>query len=380
MIDQHIKQLKSVDSDRRREAIRALAQSGDPRAIDPLKYAARTDPDPRLRDLAANAIRRIQAPVDSETPQAAPKPVITPLAGPVKREPVRETSEPQPETDEQSKKRAEGHLSRAFEHRIKGETRDAIAELADAVRVDPGLTRDKRAVSLAADLSGEPPEQAINSLLDMSKQRGVRRSRFVFGRDASIFAVEVIILIALLAVTLSLFGSSLVGAVTRGLNPNSWLPAVEAQLTQMFRNVGRVDFMSALPSAVLITGFLLLVDAVTYISGLIQRGTGNVLRFLGLFLALQIGAYLIGVLIQAPLLQAGLAESLVAPAEQTTSWVSTSVSALVIFGTILGGSYIAGRVHRIGFVRGFISVVLANLFLAAVWAILIPGAFGIPAR
>src|SRR5262245_30325897 len=169
MIDQHIKQLKSVDSDRRREAIRALAQSGDPRAIDPLKYAARTDPDPRLRDLAASAIRRIQTPAPSETPQEATKPVITPLAGPVKREPVREVEKPAPEADEHSKKRAEGHLSRAFEHRIKGETRDAIAELADAVRVNPGLTGDNRALGLAADLTGQPPEQAIKGLLDMSK-------------------------------------------------------------------------------------------------------------------------------------------------------------------------------------------------------------------
>src|SRR5512147_1634732 len=83
MIDQHIKHLKSVDSERRRAAIRALAESGDPRAVDPLKYAARTDPDPRLRDMAASAIRRIQAPAPVEAPQPTAKPVITPLARPV---------------------------------------------------------------------------------------------------------------------------------------------------------------------------------------------------------------------------------------------------------------------------------------------------------
>lgn len=72
MIEAYIDDLRSVDSDRRRAAIIALARSGDPAALSALGYVHRTDPDAELRDLALKAGRHIQK---TSKPASSPAPV-----------------------------------------------------------------------------------------------------------------------------------------------------------------------------------------------------------------------------------------------------------------------------------------------------------------
>jgi HEAT repeat protein len=369
MLDQHIKQLKSLDWNRRSEAIRALAESGDPRAVDPLKYAARTDPDPRLRDMAVRAIRRIEAPAPA--PQAPdPKPAITPLPRPIQAEAI-------PDTGEESRQRAERHFKRAFEHRMKGESRDAIAELAEALRIDPGLASDNRTLSLAADLTAEPPEQAIQSLIVKSRQRGVRRSRATFGRDARIFTLELLVLLGALVVVMAVFNAGLVDVVRKMLDAPINPEAVETQMASVFKAVRPVDFLTALPVALLTIATLIVWDSVIFVAGGRMGGTGTILGLLKWLMAVQIASYVIAVLLQPVVLLPALAA---APRDVSVSQTLTSLSAAISvvclgLGTI-AQSYLTGREHRIGFVRGFMSVAIADLICFGFWAILSVFTFG----
>src|SRR5260221_12857775 len=60
MIARYIFQLKSLETDLRRDAIIALSKSGDSRAIAPLQHIAANDPDPELRTLAAAGEAQVQ--------------------------------------------------------------------------------------------------------------------------------------------------------------------------------------------------------------------------------------------------------------------------------------------------------------------------------
>jgi hypothetical protein len=56
-----IEQLLSLDPAERRAAITALTHLADPAALEALEDAAQNDPDPELRDEAAQAVRRVRA-------------------------------------------------------------------------------------------------------------------------------------------------------------------------------------------------------------------------------------------------------------------------------------------------------------------------------
>jgi|GEM_PF-1974897 len=60
MLDQHLKQLRSPDLQKRREAIVALGNAGDPAAISVLHQIAATDPDGALREIASKAEHHLQ--------------------------------------------------------------------------------------------------------------------------------------------------------------------------------------------------------------------------------------------------------------------------------------------------------------------------------
>ncbi len=377
MIDQHVKDLKSLDSARRREAIRALAQSGDPRATDALSYAARTDPDQKLRTMAANALRQIQQPAAVSGAAPAPTtaaPEIRPLVKPLEALPPAEI--PLKQTDDQSRKRAVEHLNRAYDHRLKGEIHDGVAELGQAIRFDPALAADTRAVGLAAALTGAPPEQAIRAVIDRSKQWDVRRQRIDPGRDATVFALELLLLIGILTAVFSLFSAGLVESMSRMLNAPVNPAAVEAEMSRVFRTVKPAAFLTALPSALLLTGLLIFWNVVTFWIGLRLGGSGMVLRFLKLFMAVQIVAYTTAVLVQPILLGPVLASAPDVPAVQTLGWLSVSLSGLCVLAAFVGQAYVAGREHRIGFVKGLLSVILSSLIVGFFWAILSVITFG----
>lgn len=61
-VDERIEQLGSGDAEARVEAVRALGEAGDPRAVAPLITALRNDPDPSVRGWAVRALHQLDTP------------------------------------------------------------------------------------------------------------------------------------------------------------------------------------------------------------------------------------------------------------------------------------------------------------------------------
>src|SRR5258706_12610509 len=135
MYERHVEHLKSVESARRKEAIEALAESGDPRALGPLVRTAKNDPDRALRKLADGAARQVR-----EQQNQAGGTVIQPLTP--------RPAVPKYAASDSDKRKAREYLNRALNHRLNAETTDAIPELAKALKLDPALETDAGAVHL----------------------------------------------------------------------------------------------------------------------------------------------------------------------------------------------------------------------------------------
>src|SRR5579859_2253289 len=80
MFDSYIRQLNDADPTIRRQAIVALANLGDPRALPALATIYRNDPELTLRDLALKAGQHIKTRTGSanSVPTASPAPISTP--------------------------------------------------------------------------------------------------------------------------------------------------------------------------------------------------------------------------------------------------------------------------------------------------------------
>src|SRR5687768_9080288 len=118
-------------------------------------------------------------------------------------------------TNEQARKRGKAHLDRAFDHRLKGEIQDAKAELAQAVIHDPELRNERGALSLAGDLTGASPEQAIDALLQESKTWNVRRQRVVIGPDILTLVLQIVITVAVFAIITATLGAGFIGSLNK---------------------------------------------------------------------------------------------------------------------------------------------------------------------
>jgi len=232
MFDDYVQQLRSQDPAQRREAIIGLGKLGDPRALSYLGQVYKTDPDPALRDLAAKAGRHIQklnqsAPPppppsvkpfiideppqrvsnlpdilanyttppaqpyawpDSPTPDrlaayvespaasveaVAPVAPITPIAPPPAQTqpPEIDISQAKP-VSKQKQQQAKSRLNNAFTFKTRADDQNAMAELARALELDPGLANDRGAINLAISLVGGSGKEAIGLLLKKSQEGG----------------------------------------------------------------------------------------------------------------------------------------------------------------------------------------------------------------
>lgn len=261
MVEQYIEQLTSRDPNRRRTAIIALSKTGDARALGPLNSVAQTDPDPALRELAAKAEHLIQKArwaqvADQSAGLYVPRPA----------EPVERPAEVSPERVKKGKL----YLTRAFDFRTKGDTQNALAALVDALKANPALAKDPAATSLAADLVGAPPTDAVTILLEgrlgkpIAKQAGPALDRpsitgmRLVAAELPILYVVLVVLTAVITVRVTV------------LNP---------ALNDIFTGLTGPNLLKAAPVALLLLGFVLLDVVVMYVVGLWIGGVGSYLRF-----------------------------------------------------------------------------------------------------
>jgi hypothetical protein len=354
VIEQYVQQLRSVSVDQRRAAIIALARAGDAGALSALAHVYRTDPDPALRELALKAGRHIQRlkgvpgtalPTDDSPPLAAYEPTTVPetlepapqrepqpgeMIWPVWGVPGGVSAQPAPPSPDQSSMQApgwqpswaaglpdldtgeptpapqgppryvnpqrqqiaRGQLRQAFSFATVGDAQNALAELARAVQTDPALTGDESARRLAAELLSLPPQQAMPALLRRISAgeldgQGARQPILSteFRRRAVIIAVEIPLLLLIL-VFFILFYVYRVQHSVEAFDIDFILVDVLRWITPSL--MGR-----ALPVAAGSLVAVLFFVGITYVVGLLAHGTGTIMRFASVMIAVQIVVFLI---------------------------------------------------------------------------------------
>ena len=146
--------LKSDDPKQRRQAIVALAESRDPNALKHLAIVARTDLNPKLRELAVRAHKHLK-----ETLEFASQVSATPAA-------VR--------TAETEESQARDYMDEATSMFIANQPAKAIASMLKALRVNPNLKQDSYFRSLAGTIFDTTPDEGLAMLMDQE-----RRGQFI---------------------------------------------------------------------------------------------------------------------------------------------------------------------------------------------------------
>lgn len=162
MIDSLLNELHSTDPQVRGEAIIQLANLRDPGILPALAEIHRTDPDPRLRDLALKAGRYVRlnaAPADPSSEAAS----FMSAAVPAKEA-------QQPKADPATRQRARNLLDAAAGYHIQGFRARAIENLGKALDIDPLLKSDTFATNLAQAVTDLPSDAAMDAMRDPARR------------------------------------------------------------------------------------------------------------------------------------------------------------------------------------------------------------------
>ncbi|MCA9903160.1 MAG: hypothetical protein KC547_04830 [Anaerolineae bacterium] len=184
MIDTYVRQLKSNDAGRRREAIIALGKSNDPAALPPLAEVYKNDPEPALRDLALKAGRYLrqhtqqEPPVAQEIAAAAPSSASSRLKEELASYEAEDASGsssiplqrrrvvPQEDID-----RSKSYVDEALSHNMNGDNARALKALRKALELNPDIKDDGFFVSVAGAVTGDTGQAAINFILDQKQAK-----------------------------------------------------------------------------------------------------------------------------------------------------------------------------------------------------------------
>jgi hypothetical protein len=356
--ERYLFQLQSLDPNQRREAILALSLARDTRALQPLEKIISNDPELTIRDLAAQVIREIE---DEQWQQFAQKP-DEPVVKAVR------VDQPEVEVSAAKKRAARGHLTHAFSYHNIGDDVNGLAELADAIKVDPNLANDKVAQNLAAELMGHGPypEQAMAMVLQAMQEGKIKHLKKPLLDDAErrLFAIAVVGAILLL-IALDLFVTAYFFNLRGGVgqigsaNPLKLLPAV-FKISDLSKNL---PFTAGFLFTVLIG------DSAMYYVGSFLGGIGTYLRFLAVILMTQFIIVFFAAFgfVFLPIFT-------VLGSGDGTSAVRINIVAVGIglFWNVMMQSFFAARVHRVNLHNGIL-MVFTGILIAALLGILLGG-------
>ncbi len=205
MSEQIVSQLKSDDPNQRKKAISVLARSGDRRALKTLSQIYKSDPDPAVREHARKAgvhIQQRQEAASAAVEAAAAGPSVPSFDAVLKADPA---AVPGAARDPE---KAQRHHDMAFEYHVRGDDAHAALELGSALYLDYSWSEDVATANLAAELSGLPPQRAVQVFADPKNwQKLTERHGGVQGRATGeqpgglgrlfIYAVVGIVIIAI---------------------------------------------------------------------------------------------------------------------------------------------------------------------------------------
>jgi len=187
MEDQWLEDIQSEDPEVRRQTIIALAESGDQRALNVLKWAYENDPDPALRNFSRVAGQHLWQKIkgdkklaearqtqegESTNPEVRESSPVDEDTGEVGADEEGEAQGPSTtEITEEDRNAARLHFDRALSLHLNEDTGNAINALSKALEIYPGLIQeDEVAANLAQELTGLSPEAALQALLDEDRR------------------------------------------------------------------------------------------------------------------------------------------------------------------------------------------------------------------
>ena len=236
MDQQWQKDIHSPDPEVRRRTIIVLAESGEMRALDLLKWVYENDADPALRNLARTAGQHLWQKIKGDkalkdlsksskgrTPAPAQESVEE-REGKETPAPAQESAEeeegeepPAREGSPEEREAARTLFERALSLHLNDNTEKAIVTFSKALRRNPNLcSEDDVAANLAKELTGLPVQSAVQALLDEERRDAFISEVQTEGKSRAIKLP--ITLILLMIAFLTLFGVSFYFIRTGALN------------------------------------------------------------------------------------------------------------------------------------------------------------------
>lgn len=168
---QMVAQLDSDDPEQRKAAIVALARAADAETLPLLVKVYRDDPDPALRELARKAGRHIKA--QSQTPAVPPTVPEVSESAVTEVSPTANRSLNILEADQDAK----WHYDRALDFHVRKDDAKAAAELSKIIRSNPDAVDDSAIRLLAGQITGLPPDEAIQTLTDKKARKQFEKAQ-----------------------------------------------------------------------------------------------------------------------------------------------------------------------------------------------------------
>ena len=167
-------QLQSENPRDRVEAIKAIANSGDRANLPYLKGIVENDPDPRLRDYARKAARHLfTSTEETGIEQVPPQQRREPVQERELRPPEKVAASPPPPRAVPPAERssAETKIQRALSLHMNGNTQKALKAFTKGLDLDPNIANETFTRSVASELTGLDPDEAIAKLMDSEERK-----------------------------------------------------------------------------------------------------------------------------------------------------------------------------------------------------------------
>lgn len=393
MVEDYIWQLRSPDPSVRRAAIIALGKARDPQALPALAQVYLNDPDAALRELAAKAGRYIQRQTQEAGARAEPQGVTWPewaadgvAASRRDASPPAATSQPAairlsspseagferpPQFVSATRQQiARGHLNRAYDYRLRGDMSSARVALARAVQTDPGLASDESTRQLAADLMALPPKEALGVLLRKAEAGQLQPTR---RNPVELITLSVVRRLTVLTVELPLLFLVLLFFVivfSYRLRTSAAADDFSFILPRLLESLSGPALGRALLVAFGTLAAVIFFLFVVYLLSMFSGGTGTLLRFMTIMLAVQIVVFLV---ISIGFLFIPFAE-FVPAGEPGRYWARIHLAGfgMGLLWAVLFEGYFAARAHRMNIFQGS-----ALVFVGGVLAIILGNALGL---
>lgn|GEM_PF-2212658 len=259
-----------------------------------------------------------------------------------------------PTTDPRDKQRASRYLNSAFGFRTNGQRDKAMAELIHALQIDPLLTKDSSVLTLAADLTGVPGDQALGVLmqryanresLEASAPRAAGNELF---KALALIAIELLLMFAVLDVLIVVLNAK-VNGLTR--------------LGSILAHFSTLRITHAAPIAGLLLAVTLLAAMCMYWVGRAFGGSAVLLHFMRTLLGVQVVTYVLitFTLAVTPIIEFyGSDDPSLAYIQFNPSLVGFSV-----ISNFFWQSYFVARAHKTDWARALVIIFVSTIAAAA---------------